>query len=150
MFRFLSKITTPLKSKNHGKAAALFSTGFGASYIEFAKESPRMNNFIIAIAKTSAADAVVQCGVEKKSINEIDLKRNLVFCVFGGVYLGVFQYWYQVNIFKRLFPSVERFTTQSVALKLKDTQGMLTLVAQVVLDLSKLIANNHSICILHA
>lgn len=123
--------------RNECRNAVLFST-VGASYIQFAKESPRMNNFCIAVLKTSAADIVAQCGVEGSSLKDIDVKRNIVFCVFGGAYLGVFQYWYQVNIFKKMFPSVERFTNQSLALKLKDRPGLNTLFAQVALDLSTL------------
>ena len=36
------------------------------------------NNLIIATVKTSAADLVAQCVIERKSITEVDWKRNLV------------------------------------------------------------------------
>ncbi|KAL3933718.1 MAG: hypothetical protein SGPRY_000164 [Prymnesium sp.] len=50
----------------------------------------------------------------------------------------MFQYWYQVNIFKRLFPSVERFTNQSWLAKAKDGPGLLALAGQTFLDLGML------------
>merc|ERR1712146_134562 len=88
--------------------------------------------------KTSAADLMAQMAIERKSLNEVDFKRNFVFCLFGAAYLGMFQYWYQVNIFKRLFPSVERFTNQSWAAKLQDGPGLLALGGQIVLDVGML------------
>jgi hypothetical protein len=87
---------------------------------------------------------------------QVDWQRNLVFCLFGGAYLGVFQYWYQVNVFKRLFPGqtmttvpdeprgaiafrahagIERFTNLSWSAKLTDVPGLISLGAQVVLFL---------------
>eukprot|EP00437_Effrenium_voratum_P036079 CAMPEP_0181469912 /NCGR_PEP_ID=MMETSP1110-20121109/38271_1 /TAXON_ID=174948 /ORGANISM="Symbiodinium sp., Strain CCMP421" /LENGTH=175 /DNA_ID=CAMNT_0023594849 /DNA_START=158 /DNA_END=685 /DNA_ORIENTATION=+ len=88
--------------------------------------------------KTSAADLVAQCVIERKSLKEVDWKRNLVFCMFGAVYLGAFQYWYQVNIFTRMFKGVEKFTTQPLAAKLRDTAGLKALGAQTALDLGML------------
>lgn len=35
------------------------------------------NNLIIATLKTSAADLVAQCVIERKSLKEVDWKRNL-------------------------------------------------------------------------
>ena len=35
------------------------------------------NNLIIATVKTSAADLVAQCVIERKPITEVDWKRNL-------------------------------------------------------------------------
>ena len=78
-------------------------------------------------------------GVEGKGVSEVDWKRNAVFCLFGGAYLGLFQYWYQINIFKRLFPaSVERFTALPIKEKLTDVPGLKALAGQTVLDVSML------------
>ena len=72
-------------------------------------------------------------------MSEVDWKRNAVFCLFGGAYLGLFQYWYQINIFKRLFPaSVERFTALPIKEKLTDVPGLKALAGQTVLDVSML------------
>lgn len=108
------------------------------SYIAFAKAFPFANNMIIATLKTSAADLVAQAVIEGKSLHEIDWKRNLVFCMFGATYLGAFQWFYQITIFKRLFTGMERFTNQSVVAKLKDVPGLLALGAQTALDLGML------------
>jgi len=99
---------------------------------------PVANNLIIATLKTSAADLMSQMAIERKPLSEVDWQRNFVFCVFGCVYLGAFQYWYQVNIFKRLFPSVDRFTNQSWAAKLQDVPGLAALGGQIVLDVGML------------
>jgi hypothetical protein len=88
--------------------------------------------------KTSAADLVTQVVIEKKSFSEIDWKRNSVFCIFGFAYLGGFQYWYQVNVFKRLFPGIEKFTSQPWSAKLTDLPGLMALGAQTVLDVGVL------------
>jgi hypothetical protein len=61
-----------------------------------------------------------------------------VFCLFGAVYLGAFQYWYQVNVFKRLFPSVECFTAQPWSAKVRDVPGLISLAGQTVLDVAVL------------
>eukprot|EP00962_Isochrysis_galbana_P035118 scaffold11990_cov107-Isochrysis_galbana.AAC.7 len=76
-------------------AAAEAAPGF--SYLAFAKAYPFTNNVLIATVKTSAADLVAQCVIERKPVTQIDWQRNLVFCLFGAVYLGAFQYWYQVH-----------------------------------------------------
>ena len=110
----------------------------GFSYIAFAKTYPAANNLIIATIKTSAADLVAQCAIERKSFSEIDWKRNAVFCLFGAAYLGCFQYWYQVNVFKRLFPNVERFTSQPWAAKLSDVPGLISLAGQCAIDIGVL------------
>ena len=69
------------------------------------------NGIIIGAFKTAAADLMAQVS---DSESDFDLKRNLLFFAFGGAYLGAFQYWYQVNIFKRIFTATERFTSQSL------------------------------------
>uniref|UniRef100_A0A7S3EQZ1 Uncharacterized protein n=1 Tax=Haptolina ericina TaxID=156174 RepID=A0A7S3EQZ1_9EUKA len=81
---------------------------------------------------------MAQCVIEKKPLSQVDWQRNFVFCLFGCAYLGAFQYWYQVNVFKRLFPSVDRFTSQSVMKKLRDVPGLLALAGQTVLDVGML------------
>ena len=86
----------------------------------------------------AAADLVAQMVIEKKSVNEIDWKRNAVFCLFGAVYLGGFQFWYQVSVFRRFFPGVERFTSQPWADKLKDIPGLKMLAAQVGVNMTVL------------
>jgi hypothetical protein len=111
----------------------------GISYAAFAKEFPFANNVIIATLKTSAADLVAQCVIEQKSIFDVDWKRNAVFCLFGAAYLGGFQYFYQVNVFKRIFSDAERFTKLPWAAKLSDTKGLGQLAGQIVADLTVMV-----------
>jgi hypothetical protein len=109
------------------------------SYVTFAKTFPFANNVIIATFKTSAADLVAQCVIERKSFKDIDWNRNMVFCLFGAAYLGGFQYLYQVNVFKRLFSNAERFTNQTWMAKATDVPGLISLAAQCVTDLTVMV-----------
>lgn len=105
------------------------------AYVRFAKDYPFMNNFIIASLKTCAADVMAQSIIGHTPLSELDLQRSLLFCVFGGLYSGAFQYMYQVQVFKKLF-DVDRFTSQSWSQKLRDIPGVKALAAQTGLDLT--------------
>lgn len=106
----------------------------GFSYGEFAKENPFANNIGIATCKTAAADLLAQVVIAQTPIAEIDYERSLLFMAFGAIYLGGFQYLYQVQVFKRLF-DVDAFTSQTWGEKIKDIPGLQALGAQTLLDL---------------
>ncbi|GFH51527.1 hypothetical protein CTEN210_08003 [Chaetoceros tenuissimus] len=107
------------------------------SYGDFAKKYPFANNIAIATTKTAAADLLAQVVIAQTPVSEIDWQRSLLFCAFGAIYLGGFQYLYQVNVFKKLF-DVDKFTTQSWSEKAKDIDGLKGLAGQTVLDLTVL------------
>ena len=65
----------------------------------------------------------------------LDWRRNAVFCVFGSVYLGGFQYWLMINKFKVWFPTATSFASKSLAMKLKDKAGLLDAAKMVVFDI---------------
>ena len=109
----------------------------GFSYGEFAKNYPFINNIGIATAKTAAADLLAQVAMAQTPIDEIDWQRSLLFCAFGAIYLGWFQYLYQVQVFKRLF-DVDNFTSQSWGEKIRDIPGLQALGLQTALDLTVL------------
>jgi hypothetical protein len=109
----------------------------GFSYAAFAQQYPFANNVAIATVKTAAADLLAQTVIAQTPIDAIDWQRSLLFCVFGAVYLGGFQYLYQVGIFKRLF-DVDAFTQQPWGDKVKDGPGLRALAAQTALDLTVL------------
>lgn len=109
----------------------------GWSYGEFAREYPNINNIGIATIKTASADLLAQVAIAHTPVSEIDWQRAFLFCAFGATYLGAFQYWYQVNVFKRLF-DVDKFTSQPWGDKLKDTEGLKSLAAQTAVDLTVL------------
>lgn len=111
------------------------SSGF--SYGQFAKQYPFANNIGIATAKTAAADLLAQTVIAQTPIMEIDVQRSFLFMVFGAVYLGGFQYLYQVQVFKRLF-DIEKFTNLSLKEKLEDKEGLKNLGLQTALDLTVL------------
>mmetsp|Transcript_27817 Transcript_27817/g.85346 ORF Transcript_27817/g.85346 Transcript_27817/m.85346 type:complete len:201 (-) Transcript_27817:777-1379(-) len=107
----------------------------GARLAAFPKSNPFNFNLIVATIKTSGADLMTQISVEKKqSVADIDWRRNASFAVFGFLYLGGFQYWLQVTMFKRWFAGVERFTQLSLADKLRDTGGLFVAGKQIVFD----------------
>lgn len=108
-------------------------------YLRFAQDYPFANNLMIATTKTAAADFLAQVVIAQTPIDAIDWQRSLLFCLFGAIYLGGFQYLYQVQIFKRLF-DVDAFTTQPLADKLRDGPGLRALAAQTALDLTVLTA----------
>ena len=70
----------------------------------WAKENPFLFQLGVATVKTSAADLVAQMVAERKSLDEVDWKRNAIFVVFGFAYLGGFQYWLMVNKYRQWFP----------------------------------------------
>lgn len=116
-------------------AAAVSSSGF--SYGQFAKTYPFANNVMIATLKTAAADLMAQVVIAQTPLDSVDWERSLLFCAFGALYLGMFQYAYQVNVFKRLF-DVDKFTSQSWGEKFQDGPGLRALAAQTALDLTVL------------
>mmetsp|Transcript_13290 Transcript_13290/g.27514 ORF Transcript_13290/g.27514 Transcript_13290/m.27514 type:complete len:253 (+) Transcript_13290:186-944(+) len=125
---FKSTIKTP---SNTEKAAAATKTKGS-----FAKENPFVFQLGVATAKTSAADLVAQIVAERKSLDEVDWKRNAIFVVFGFAYLGVFQYWLMVNKFRQWFPTMDRFAKLTFAEKLKDKAGILDAIKMVVFDVT--------------
>lgn len=100
-------LSTKTKTKDK-KAAAEESSAFdyasqeqspgGFSYVDFAKENPFVNNLLIATCKTAAADLLAQLVIAQTPISELDVQRSALFCLFGAIYLGAFQYAYQVQV----------------------------------------------------
>ena len=107
------------------------------SYGEFAKTQPFANNILIATFKTAAADLLAQTVIAGTPLDALDWERSLLFMAFGAIYLGGFQYLYQVQVFKRLF-DVDSFTSQPWADKIRDGPGLRALAAQTALDLTVL------------
>eukprot|EP00967_Tisochrysis_lutea_P018146 scaffold20572_cov28-Tisochrysis_lutea.AAC.1 len=131
----------PRLTQSEPKAVELAEASSSPSspYLEFAQRYPFANNIMIATAKTAAADLLAQVAIAGTPVDMIDWQRSLLFCLFGAIYLGGFQYLYQVQIFKRLF-DVDAFTSQPWGDKLRDGPGLRALAAQIVLDLSVLTA----------
>jgi Mpv17 / PMP22 family len=125
------RVTTPLSDVTNLVTASPFS------YVNFAKDYPFANNLLIATTKTAAADLLAQVVIAQTPLADIDWQRSGLFCLFGCLYLGAFQYAYQVQIFKRLF-DVDRFTQQTWSAKLQDQEGLQALAAQTALDLTVL------------
>mmetsp|Transcript_30109 Transcript_30109/g.36787 ORF Transcript_30109/g.36787 Transcript_30109/m.36787 type:complete len:268 (-) Transcript_30109:56-859(-) len=109
----------------------------GFSYGQFAREYPFVNNLAIASVKTTAADLLAQVVIAQTPVTDIDWQRSLLFCAFGAIYLGWFQYLYQVQVFKRLF-DVDKFTSQTWGEKVRDGPGLRALGAQTALDIGVL------------
>ena len=98
------------------------------------KRFPFASQLIFVTVKTAGTDFFVQTVVEKKAWTDIDVKRNIVFTLFGAIYLGAVQYAIYVEGFKRLFPAMERFCSLGLKAKLKDIEGIKSLFFQIGLD----------------
>lgn len=103
-------------------------------YCEFAKKYKKLNNFITASIKTCMADLVIQVGVEGRTWSNYNWKRCFIFFLYGGVFRSQLQYWFQIKVFSKLFPGINRFTSQTWAQKFRDLPGIRQLFAQVFLD----------------
>jgi len=109
----------------------------GWSYGIFFKAYSNVNNIGIATIKTASVSLLAQVAIAHISVGEIDWQRALLLCFFGATYICAFQYWYQVNVFKKLF-NADKFTSQSWGDKLKDTKGLKSLAAQMAVNLTVL------------
>ncbi|KAJ1478894.1 hypothetical protein T484DRAFT_1960099 [Baffinella frigidus] len=124
------QLPASFKRFSTGAAAA----GSGGGLLAFAQANPFVTQLGVSTVKTGAADILTQTTVEGKGFWEIDWKRNMVFVLFGAAYLGGFQYWIQVNMFRKWFPGMDRFANSTMAQKLKDGPGMLSAAKQVCFD----------------
>ena len=104
--------------------------------LAFPKNHPFVFQLGVATAKTSAADLMVQVVAERKSLSEVDWRRNGIFVIFGFAYLGGFQYWIMVNKYRQWFPTMDRFAKLSFAEKFKDTAGVLDAMKMVLFDIT--------------
>jgi hypothetical protein len=86
------------------RAKVVAETATKEASSSWAKENPFLFQLGVATVKTSAADLVAQMVAERKSLNEVDWKRNAIFVVFGFAYLGGFQYWLMVTKYRQWFP----------------------------------------------
>lgn len=111
-------------------ASSTKSSGF----LNFAKENPQTFQIGVAIVKTSAADLMAQVVVEKKEFSDISWKRNMIFVIFGGAYLGAFQGWLMINCYGRWFPTMAKFGSMPLSEKLKWTAGMMDAAKMVLFD----------------
>ena len=121
-------------TKQQADAAPGAATLQSNSYVDFAREYPFANNVLIATCKTAAADILAQAVIAQTPLDQLDWLRFGLFAAFGAVYLGGFQYLYQVQVFKRIF-DVDAFTSQPWSDKLRDGDGLRALAAQTALDL---------------
>jgi len=126
--------TTAESAAFSGASTAGPGPGLIAAALAFPKTHPFATNIMVATVKTSCADLIAQCVVERKRLEEVDWKRNMVFVLFGAGYLGGFQWWLQVTMFRRWFPTMDKFANQSFAAKLRDIPGMIDTAKQVGFD----------------
>jgi hypothetical protein len=128
-------IESAAKAAESTVKVAADATKSSGGIMSFAKENPFMFQLGVATVKTSAADLVAQMVAERKSLKDVDWKRNAIFVVFGFAYLGCFQYWLMVTKYRQWFPTMDRFAKLPFAAKLKDTAGLLDAAKMVVFDL---------------
>jgi hypothetical protein len=103
--------------------------------MSFPKDHPFAFQLMVATAKTSAADLVVQMVAEGKSLDQVDWRRNGIFVVFGFAYLGGFQYYLMVHKYRQWFPTMDKFAKMSFAEKIKYPAGILDAGKMVLFDI---------------
>jgi hypothetical protein len=133
--------TSSKQSKASAEQAATEATAVGevslwGKMTAFPKKNPFAFQLMVATSKTSAADLLAQMVAEKKSLAEVDWKRNGIFVVFGFAYLGCFQWWLMVTKYRQWFPTMDRFAKLPFAEKLKDTAGLIDAAKMVVFDIT--------------
>lgn len=97
------------------------------------KRAPLAFSIAYGGAKTIAADVLVQKYLEGRET--IDKRRSLVFLGFGCVQVGFVQYMIYSKLFPYIFKGAGTFSTQTLAQKIKDTQGLKNVAKQVCLDM---------------
>lgn len=118
------------------EAAATGAKESSGGVMSIPKDHPFLFQLGVATFKTSAADLMAQMVAERKSLDEVDWKRNGVFVVFGFAYLGGFQYYLMVNKYRQWFPTMDRFAKLPLAEKLKDTAGLVDAAKMVIFDVT--------------
>ena len=104
-----------------GKTGVVVPTSSDSSYAQWAKDNPLANNLGIATVKTASADLLAQLVIAQTPVAELDYSRLLLFASFGLVYLGGFQYLYQVRKQTRYF----RGASKTLPSRLRDTSETL-------------------------
>eukprot|EP00614_Pseudopedinella_elastica_P028507 CAMPEP_0172641624 /NCGR_PEP_ID=MMETSP1068-20121228/228251_1 /TAXON_ID=35684 /ORGANISM="Pseudopedinella elastica, Strain CCMP716" /LENGTH=174 /DNA_ID=CAMNT_0013455257 /DNA_START=109 /DNA_END=630 /DNA_ORIENTATION=- len=99
---------------------------------KFAQTKPFAFSIVIGTLNPWCADILTQTVVEKRG--QIDWERNAVFAAFGAIYLGGFQYFLQVNLYRRMFSGMDRFAALSLSEKLRDGPGKLGAAKQIAFD----------------
>ena len=102
-----------------------------------AQRHPVIFGSLLCAVKTSFADYIVQRYVENKKHNAVDFNRVAAFAVFGGLHLGIVNYFLYVPFFTRvLFPSHHSFLLKPLRHKIKDFQGLRDTAGQAMLDVA--------------
>ena len=84
--------------------------------------------------KTSSADLICQTQIEGTEWKDVDWRRTSIFGLWGLGYLGGVQYFLYTFAFPRAFPGVVKFVEAPLRAKLRDSQGLKTLIKQVGFD----------------
>mgnify|MGYP006191179741 CR=1 FL=1 len=112
-------------------------TSMAAKIASFPKAQPFVFNLGVAACKTSAADLLTQTVVEKKAFpGDVDWRRNGAFTCFGFAYLGGFQYWLQVTMFRRLFAGMDKVAEMPLSKKLVDPFALSVIGKQIAFDVA--------------
>mmetsp|Transcript_17077 Transcript_17077/g.35699 ORF Transcript_17077/g.35699 Transcript_17077/m.35699 type:complete len:295 (-) Transcript_17077:93-977(-) len=127
-------IARSLTEKTTTKVAADAAPPAQNAVIAWCASNPMTFGIGFATVKTQAADLFTQMNLEKKPLDKVDWRRNVLFATFGFAYMGCFQYYLYVTLFSRWFAGASRFANQSIAKKLRDRTGQVDLMKQVGFD----------------
>lgn len=100
----------------------------------FPERRPFMTNLLVATVKTSFADVVVQVSLKVGASKVFDLRRTVVFALFGFLYIGVVEWLIYVRFFTWMCPHAVAFANEPWDLKLDDSFGQMDLAKQILFD----------------
>jgi len=104
-------------------------------FYTFPERRPRTFNLILATLKTWMADLLVQMSERvTKNKQGIDWRRSGAFATFGFIYVGLISWFLYVTLFSELCPHAIRFSNEPMDDKMKDEQGQIDLLKQVLYD----------------
>jgi len=120
---------------------SLDALSVGAPFLKkiasFPTRHPEILAVLVTSLKTGASDVIAQKLNAKRS-NEgkkkLDKRRLASFLLYGGLYLGYFQYFLFAKVYSKWFPMAQVFATQSIREKMRDPIGALDVARQVTFE----------------
>jgi len=77
---------------------------------------------VVAGTKTASADILVQKRIENAPT--IDWRRVKIFCLFGVVFCGMWQYFLYNKMFPLIIPGIDRFLALPIRARFRDVEGL--------------------------
>jgi len=77
---------------------------------------------VVAGSKAALADILVQTRIENSP--SIDWRRVKIFCTFGAIFCGMWQYFLYNKMFPLIVPGIDHFLALPIRARFRDVQGL--------------------------